>query len=62
MFMFQYSPGNTVNNATDFYTSVTQDVVGFNTQPPEGGCPALKEALEAWRSFNTQPPEGGWRD
>ena len=21
MFMFQYSPGNTVNNATDFYTS-----------------------------------------
>ena len=20
MFMFQYSPGNTVNNATDFYT------------------------------------------
>ena len=37
-------------------------LLGFNTQPPEGGC--IKSLDEQWRkdSFNTQPPEGGCRD
>ena len=35
------------------------DSVGFNTQPPEGGCglPNIDESRKS--SFNTQPPEGG---
>ena len=33
--------------------------MGFNTQPPEGGCitSLVKSGIEF--SFNTQPPEGG---
>ena len=33
---------------------------GFNTQPPEGGCPESVLHDSSLRiSFNTQPPEGG---
>ena len=32
---------------------------GFNTQPPEGGCPPARIAPVSIISFNTQPPEGG---
>ena len=31
----------------------------FNTQPPEGGCPAAAIRRSARPCFNTQPPEGG---
>ena len=35
-------------------------LLGFNTQPPEGGWqePWLAD-MSGW-CFNTQPPEGGW--
>ena len=32
---------------------------GFNTQPPEGGCPKPRSPSPSCRCFNTQPPEGG---
>ena len=37
-----------------------QLMLGFNTQPPEGGW--LEEAVRDVTTprFNTQPPEGGW--
>ena len=35
------------------------DVCGFNTQPPEGGCPCSLIMSTLISSFNTQPPEGG---
>ena len=34
--------------------------LGFNSQPPEGGC--FRRGLRRrrlWCSFNSQPPEGG---
>ena len=35
-------------------------MVGFNTQPPEGGWLIRRlMGMLRWR-FNTQPPEGGW--
>ena len=37
-------------------------MVGFNTQPPEGGCPATTKGRAKQCSFNTQPPEGGCVD
>ena len=36
-------------------------VVGFNTQPPEGGCINKAKFKISVMSFNTQPPEGGCR-
>ena len=36
-------------------------VVGFNTQPPEGGCKQGAVSAQVMRCFNTQPPEGGCR-
>ena len=36
-------------------------LVGFNTQPPEGGCNSIFFSSSAPHSFNTQPPEGGCR-
>ena len=36
-----------------------QYLKGFNTQPPEGGCPMSFFIIIPLRSFNTQPPEGG---
>ena len=35
-------------------------IIGFNTQPPEGGWYRLNRTSSALRCFNTQPPEGGW--
>ena len=35
-------------------------ILGFNTQPPEGGWKAIKPPFQPLNSFNTQPPEGGW--
>ena len=35
--------------------------VGFNTQPPEGGCRPAQRPLLLGVCFNTQPPEGGCR-
>ena len=35
-------------------------MVGFNTQPPEGGWRAVKTIELELLGFNTQPPEGGW--
>ena len=35
-------------------------LLGFNTQPPEGGWPRPCDTPPARLSFNTQPPEGGW--
>ena len=32
---------------------------GFNTQPPEGGCPRWLIRPPPLAGFNTQPPEGG---
>ena len=48
--------------ATNLY-SLTLLPLGFNTQPPEGGCASeLKnEIMQFYESFNTQPPEGGCR-
>ena len=41
--------------------SKTQRInIGFNTQPPEGGCKAGERGDSGSFSFNTQPPEGGW--
>ena len=37
-------------------------MVGFNTQPPEGGCQDKKNSYNAPHRFNTQPPEGGCLD
>ena len=34
-------------------------LIGFNTQPPEGGCNTLIQYGKITVSFNTQPPEGG---
>ena len=34
-------------------------VLGFNTQPPEGGCKVKAHIFLGDYSFNTQPPEGG---
>ena len=31
----------------------------FNTQPPEGGWSAGRQASKRLSGFNTQPPEGG---
>ena len=36
-----------------------QLTVGFNTQPPEGGCRPVGKLFAVASSFNTQPPEGG---
>jgi len=33
--------------------------IGFNTQPPEGGCALCQWDSRTQNSFNTQPPEGG---
>ena len=33
--------------------------VGFNTQPPEGGCLIFQSLHLNYQRFNTQPPEGG---
>ena len=33
--------------------------IGFNTQPPEGGCRAVIDNMWDIVCFNTQPPEGG---
>ncbi len=33
--------------------------LGFNTQPPEGGCILGFDSNVATNGFNTQPPEGG---
>ena len=35
-------------------------LIGFNTQPPEGGWRLWSGFSIRCRSFNTQPPEGGW--
>ena len=36
-------------------------LIGFNTQPPEGGCIRFTIRVCHNNSFNTQPPEGGCR-
>ena len=36
--------------------------IGFNTQPPEGGCKVKARIFLGDYSFNTQPPEGGCTD
>ena len=33
--------------------------MGFNTQPPKGGCAAVSAACAVPARFNTQPPKGG---
>ena len=33
--------------------------LGFNTQPPEGGCTSVECSFSSICCFNTQPPEGG---
>ena len=33
--------------------------IGFNTQPPEGGCNHILKNQDLQKCFNTQPPEGG---
>jgi len=33
--------------------------MGFNTQPPEGGCKSAANQRNPMGGFNTQPPEGG---
>ena len=38
----------------------TVTVIGFNTQPPEGGWAPDCNARSSSDGFNTQPPEGGW--
>ena len=35
-------------------------LIGFNTQPPEGGWPSPICDTGSHAGFNTQPPEGGW--
>ena len=35
-------------------------MIGFNTQPPEGGWRLPLKTGFYLLSFNTQPPEGGW--
>ena len=35
-------------------------IIGFNTQPPEGGWAHSIRYSGARSRFNTQPPEGGW--
>ena len=35
-------------------------LLGFNTQPPEGGWGVGTCSLATAKCFNTQPPEGGW--
>ena len=35
-------------------------LIGFNTQPPEGGWIWVVPPLPRLSGFNTQPPEGGW--
>ena len=37
-------------------------LIGFNTQPPEGGWSVELSADTRETRFNTQPPEGGWRE
>ena len=37
-----------------------KQLVGFNTQPPEGGWLSELASSQCSKSFNTQPPEGGW--
>ena len=37
-----------------------QNLICFNTQPPEGGWQNPKSEGCGKNSFNTQPPEGGW--
>ena len=34
-------------------------MIGFNTQPREGGCPIPKLTIAFFGGFNTQPREGG---
>ena len=36
-------------------------LIGFNTQPPEGGWSYPAPFSFTHHCFNTQPPEGGWR-
>ena len=33
--------------------------MSFNSQPPKGGCQALRGVLNDLRGFNSQPPKGG---
>ena len=33
--------------------------MGFNSQPPEGGCFCPELSRAGLQSFNSQPPEGG---
>ena len=40
-------------------TTASNRTVGFNTQPPEGGCTHSIGENQMNKSFNTQPPEGG---
>ena len=42
------------------YDGVMRDIVGFNTQPPEGGWQRKSRKRACKHCFNTQPPEGGW--
>ena len=37
-----------------------QEMVSFNTQPPEGGWVSKALPNPFYGCFNTQPPEGGW--
>ena len=36
------------------------EIVGFNSQPPEGGWTKQAASWELTCCFNSQPPEGGW--
>ena len=36
-------------------------LLGFNTQPPEGGWGQHRDNGIRTSGFNTQPPEGGWK-
>ena len=37
-----------------------QNLICFNTQPPEGGWEIILQSIKTCYCFNTQPPEGGW--
>ena len=57
-FMFQHTAARRRLVESDTITNV---LIGFNTQPPEGGWRTYPPALPCRACFNTQPPEGGWR-
>ena len=43
-----------------WYSQAGTPVLGFNSQPPEGGWLIFSPAKKWASRFNSQPPEGGW--